>query len=399
MGRDQIAMITREPYCIMSHIFISYAREDTDVMQWLRDDFRAQGLAVWTDENLQPGTDNWRRSIQDAIREAGCLVVVMSPDSAQSEWVQREVAFAEAVRKPIFPILARGTEENAVLIDLIGKQWTDTREDYNTPVFGKLIPALQDLLGVAEVPAASSPDPAPAEPYIPDEHAEPEPAKEKTPAPPPHTRSESPFRSGPDARLERKNPFTRYRQQPDVDISDSRTKPFTVGELQQLFGFTQEELELNRQGKPSKRQRTETTDGMGCGMAIIVTPLTALIGIDYFMLANGVLTGTGATIGTIALVIMALLLAFFLWIGFDIFFGKVQNYQGTAQIKSSENGTQVVISGRILSPNSRAAKKLPQIIPGHYKVYKHSSNSKLLSIEPVRSPFGRIRRRSEDQIS
>src|SRR6185369_975970 len=94
------------------HIFLSYSRKDTPVMQRLRDDLREAGLGVWADDNLEPGTSAWEKSISAAIRSAGCLVVILSPDAEQSTWVGRELAMAETLDKRIFPILARGSERD-----------------------------------------------------------------------------------------------------------------------------------------------------------------------------------------------------------------------------------------------------------------------------------------------
>lgn len=116
---------------IYHHIFLSYSRKDTDLMQRMRDDLRSSDLYVWTDENLEPGTRAWETSIARAIRNAGCMVVLLTPDSEQSEWVGRELAYAETLNVRIFPILARGSERDAVPFRLISHQWIDARRSYD----------------------------------------------------------------------------------------------------------------------------------------------------------------------------------------------------------------------------------------------------------------------------
>jgi len=114
------------------HVFLSYSRKDTALMQRIRDDLRAHQITVWTDEALTPGTDSWNREIEEAIHETKCVVVILSPDSKQSEWVSRELAYARS-RQPahrIFPVLARGSETDAVPIELIRTQRIDFRTDY-----------------------------------------------------------------------------------------------------------------------------------------------------------------------------------------------------------------------------------------------------------------------------
>lgn len=92
----------------MAHIFISYSRQDTDYARPLRDHLEALGFDVWMDEKrLQPGERWWAR-IQRNIDTAAALVVVMSPQSEASTWVEREILYAERRRKPIFPVLVEG---------------------------------------------------------------------------------------------------------------------------------------------------------------------------------------------------------------------------------------------------------------------------------------------------
>jgi hypothetical protein len=130
-----------------NHIFLSYSRKDTPVMQRLRDDLRVAGLEVWADDNLEPGTSAWEKTISAAIRSAGCLVVILSPDAEQSTWVGRELAMAETFDKRIFPILARGSERDAIPFRLMSHQWVDARHNY-TEAFDKLLTAVNKYLSL-----------------------------------------------------------------------------------------------------------------------------------------------------------------------------------------------------------------------------------------------------------
>jgi hypothetical protein len=114
----------------MKHLFLSYSRKDTDVMTRVRDTLRAEGFEVWTDEKLTPGTDQWSKAIQQAIRDAYCVVVLLSPDSNNSKWVANEIGYAETCKVPIFPILVRGEERDSVPIELIRVQRIDIRSRF-----------------------------------------------------------------------------------------------------------------------------------------------------------------------------------------------------------------------------------------------------------------------------
>lgn len=109
------------------HIFLSYSRQDTDIMRRVRDTLRAEQLTVWTDEALLVGTPAWEREIEKAIQSGGALIVLLSPSSAQSEWVRREISYAEEFEKRIFPVLVSGDSKSAVPARLINHQRIDIR--------------------------------------------------------------------------------------------------------------------------------------------------------------------------------------------------------------------------------------------------------------------------------
>lgn len=129
-------------------VMISYSRRDIDWTRRLRDHLRHDGLTVWMDEEgLHPGTEAWDAAIGAAIKDAGCVVAVMSPDASQSEWVGRELAFAETYEIPIIPILMRGHPRDAVPFRLVNHQWIDARDDYGK-AFYQLIDSIARQLNV-----------------------------------------------------------------------------------------------------------------------------------------------------------------------------------------------------------------------------------------------------------
>lgn len=125
-------------------IFLSYSHIDMEIMQRLRDDLRAAGFTVWTDDvGLEPGTPSWQRAIEEAIQAARCIVVLLSPEAKQSRWVEIEVSTAEDFGLRVFPVLVRGDDRNAVLFRLRTTQRVDIRHDYQVGVQEQLIPALR----------------------------------------------------------------------------------------------------------------------------------------------------------------------------------------------------------------------------------------------------------------
>lgn len=130
----------------MSHdIFISYSRQDTERMQQVRDGLRETGLSVWTDEGIEPGTESWKRALSDAITGCTSVVVLFSPDAAQSTWVNRELDFAELHQKKIYPLLVRGEVKEALPFGYTTFQFIDIRnDDALEQGLAKLVATLQD---------------------------------------------------------------------------------------------------------------------------------------------------------------------------------------------------------------------------------------------------------------
>src|SRR5690348_2612570 len=113
----------------MAHdIFISYGREDMPLMQQVEKALHEAGFTIWTDRGIAPGSPSWKAEIEKAILDARCIVVLFSPDSAESRWVRAELDYADAQRKPIYPLLVRGDATKAVPFGFTSYQWIDVRD-------------------------------------------------------------------------------------------------------------------------------------------------------------------------------------------------------------------------------------------------------------------------------
>ena len=88
----------------MPHVFISYCREDADFAQTVEEKIKAAEFATWRDLDLRAGGD-WRSEIDNGIKDAMAVVVLMSPQSAQSVYVSYEWAFALGAGVPVIPLL------------------------------------------------------------------------------------------------------------------------------------------------------------------------------------------------------------------------------------------------------------------------------------------------------
>jgi Tol biopolymer transport system component len=133
------------------HFFISYSRDDATQQRRIIAELRARGVNVWVDiENLIPGSPAWEREIERAIRGASGMIVLLSPDSNNSEWVRREISFAEHNAKRIFPVLIFGDEDDSIPLRLSNHQRVDLRRNFKNGM-DELADALRDHLGVTAV--------------------------------------------------------------------------------------------------------------------------------------------------------------------------------------------------------------------------------------------------------
>jgi hypothetical protein len=89
----------------MSKIFLSYSRKDSDFARKLAGDLETAGYDVWWDITDLKGGDDWVRTIPAAIEASQYVIVVLTPNSSASEWVQKEYTQALTLRKKIIPIM------------------------------------------------------------------------------------------------------------------------------------------------------------------------------------------------------------------------------------------------------------------------------------------------------
>jgi TIR domain len=93
----------------LAQAFISYSRADWTYVEILAREMRAVGISTWVDiENIQPG-DQWRPTIETAIKTSRAFVFCISPFSLESHRTYWE--FEEALAKGllIFPVMIEST--------------------------------------------------------------------------------------------------------------------------------------------------------------------------------------------------------------------------------------------------------------------------------------------------
>ena len=131
----------------MSHVFISYARNDEPVASLIADQLRECGFEVWRDDEL-PAHRPYADVIEERINGARAVVVLWSAEAARSQWVRAEadtargkLTLVQATIDGTIPPLPFNQIQCADL-----KAWDGER---NAPGWRKLVGSLSELAGPA----------------------------------------------------------------------------------------------------------------------------------------------------------------------------------------------------------------------------------------------------------
>ncbi|MES9970212.1 MAG: toll/interleukin-1 receptor domain-containing protein [Candidatus Thiodiazotropha sp.] len=89
---------------VLSDVFISYSRQDTNFVEQLSKKLHECGLDVWIDWEDIPYSSNWWNEISQAIDGASAFVCILSDDYFKSETCEAELRLAEETNKRIIPI-------------------------------------------------------------------------------------------------------------------------------------------------------------------------------------------------------------------------------------------------------------------------------------------------------
>ncbi|MEJ5225688.1 MAG: toll/interleukin-1 receptor domain-containing protein [Anaerolineales bacterium] len=124
-------------------VFISYSRRDLEFVSRLAADLDANVTGVWFDKSDIRAGQKWRDEILNGIARCKVVVLVLSPDSAASQYVQMEVRAALDSGKTIIPILYRPVQLTGWLGELVSDtQYIDLRQGSYADNFQVLVDGL-----------------------------------------------------------------------------------------------------------------------------------------------------------------------------------------------------------------------------------------------------------------
>lgn len=123
------------------YIFMSHSSKDREFTSRLAERLQKVGFRCWVDIADIPDGSTWPREIEKGVSDCGAMIVVMSKDARESEWVERETLMAMQLRKPL--LIAR-IDDAPLPLHLINRQYTDFRRPTEA-VYKKLVAALRKM--------------------------------------------------------------------------------------------------------------------------------------------------------------------------------------------------------------------------------------------------------------
>src|SRR5688572_9582899 len=114
--------------------FVSHAHEDKGVAEELARALRARGVVAWLDKwEIQLGDSLIQKIFETGLKDCDVFLVLLSPASARSRWVQEELDVAMIRRiegaTRVVPVVVAPTELPIALRPLL---WVDLADGVDT---------------------------------------------------------------------------------------------------------------------------------------------------------------------------------------------------------------------------------------------------------------------------
>jgi hypothetical protein len=110
-------------------VFISYSRKDSTQAQKIIAALRALNIEVWVDSNDIPPGEIIESTLFQGIEKATVFLFLISPDSVESDWCNKEITYAEHNGKRILPVRIRETEQRLIPKIIIDRLHIDCPEE------------------------------------------------------------------------------------------------------------------------------------------------------------------------------------------------------------------------------------------------------------------------------
>jgi len=135
------------------NIFLSHSEVDQKWVKWIADNARNIDINVYMYEyDIQPGT-SIAAKVQSAIENCQALVVLLTPNSEYSPYVQQEIGFAHTKDKPIIPLVQPGVSQRCLAM-LTGAEYITFNPNSPESALSQLLGYFKKLKEVRETDQA-----------------------------------------------------------------------------------------------------------------------------------------------------------------------------------------------------------------------------------------------------
>jgi formylglycine-generating enzyme required for sulfatase activity len=144
---------------VMMSTFISYSRADSAFAVRLARDLKSAGFDVWLDQLDIPTGARWDDEVETALESCKTFMIVLSPESLQSQNVKDEVGYAIDAGKDILPLKLKSGD---IPFRLRRFQYVDfSKQSYNESL--KEIKGILSAAGQVPTPRATGKEPSESE--------------------------------------------------------------------------------------------------------------------------------------------------------------------------------------------------------------------------------------------
>ena len=113
-------------------VFLSYARQDRETAERIRQALLLHDYRVWFHEAVTPGQD-WAAALHSAVDDAvtqGFVLLLLSPASLTSQWCKQETEYtlnlaARSRRSNVIPVVVAPFARGTLPPQLANRQWFD----------------------------------------------------------------------------------------------------------------------------------------------------------------------------------------------------------------------------------------------------------------------------------
>src|SRR6185295_4663560 len=132
--------------------FVSYASQDRDAAFRIVAYLEQNGISCWVaPRDVPPGVE-YGQAIIEGIGDSRALVLILSDQSNESQFVRKEVERAVSKTKPVLPVRIREVTPSGSLEFFISSaQWVDA---WKSPIEQHLLPLVAAIKAIGNVGAA-----------------------------------------------------------------------------------------------------------------------------------------------------------------------------------------------------------------------------------------------------